>query len=108
MSKTSSELETPFDAAMMNIYRRALTECGYRATRFLQMLYDHRGLETARILLHASDVSDGYVALWERKRLDLTVEALILGSEWQSLFSDQELEIARKRLAEYGYRFDVS
>jgi hypothetical protein len=108
MSKALSELEARFDAAMMSIYRRALNECGYRATRFLQMLYDHRGLETARILLHASNVSDGYVALWERKRLDLTVEALILGSEWQSLFSDQELEIARKRLAEYGYTFEAS
>ncbi len=108
MSKALSELEAQFDAAMMNIYRGALNECGYRATRFLQMLYDHRGLETARILLHASNVSDGYVALWERKRLDLTVEALILGSEWCPLFSDQELEIARKRLADYGYTFDAS
>jgi hypothetical protein len=68
------------------------------------MLYDHRGLETARILLHASDVSDGYVALWERKHLDLTVEVLVLEEEWRPLFSDQEREIARKRLAEYGYK----
>jgi hypothetical protein len=108
MSNALAELEARFDAAMMNVYRRALKECGYNATRFLQMLYDHRGLETARILLHASDVSDGYVALWERKRPDLTVEALILGSEWHPLFSDQEREIARKRLPEYGYTFSTS
>jgi hypothetical protein len=67
------------------------------------MLHEHRGLETARILLHASKVSEGYVALWERKRLDLTVECLILTDEWRSLFSDGEREIARNRLAEYGY-----
>jgi hypothetical protein len=97
-------LEQRFDAAMLNVYRRALKECRYNATRFLQMLYDHRGLETARILLHASDVSDGYVALWERKRLDLTVEAVVLAEEWRPLFTDQEREIARKRLAEYGYQ----
>ena len=108
MGKALPELEARFDAAMMNIYRRALSECGYRATRFLQMLYDHRGLATARILLHASNVSDGYVALWEHKRLDLTVEALILGSEWRPLFSDQEMKIARKRLADYGYTLDAS
>jgi hypothetical protein len=67
------------------------------------MLNEHRGLETARILLHASSVSEGYVALWERKRLDLTVEAVILAPEWRSLFSDEERDIARRRLAEYGY-----
>lgn len=70
------------------------------------MLSEHRGLETARILLRASKVSEGYVALWERKRLDLTVEAVILGAEWHSLFSDHERGIARKRLADYGFKVD--
>jgi hypothetical protein len=86
----SSELEALFDEAMMDVYRRALSECGYNAARFLHMLYEHRGLETARILLRASKVSEGYVALWERKRLDLTVEAVILAPQWESLFSDEE------------------
>ena len=93
---------------MMNIYRRALIECHYNATRFLQMLYEHRGVETARILLRASDVSDGYVALWERGRLDLTVEAVILDEQWHPLFSDDEREIAGKRLTEYGYTFGAA
>jgi hypothetical protein len=69
----------------------------------LQLLHEHRGIETAQILLHASKVSDGYVALWERQRLDLTVEAVILAEKWHPLFSEQEREIARNRLAEYGY-----
>lgn len=99
----NNDLEARFDEAMMDVYSRALNECDYKATRFLHMLHEHRGLETARILLHASKVSEGYVALWERKRLDLTVEAVILSSEWRSLFSEQEREIARKRLAEYGH-----
>lgn len=92
-----------FDDAMMDVYLRARNECGYNATRYLQMLHQHRGVETARILLHASNVSEGYVALWERKRLDLTVEAVVLAPEWHSLFSDEERDIARRRLAEYGY-----
>ena len=90
-------------SASKDIYRRAKSEAGYNATRYLQMLEEHRGLETARILLHAPNVSDGYTALWERKRLDLTVEALILHDKWHLLFSDQEREIARKRLKEYQY-----
>jgi len=104
----SKELEARFDNAMMDVYQRALTECDYKATRFFHMLSEHRGLETARILLRASKVSEGYVALWERKRLDLTVEAIILGAEWHALFSDQEREIARKRLADYGFAVDGS
>ena len=92
-----------FDDAMMGVYQRARDECDYKAARFLQMLHEHRGLETARILLNGSDVSEGYVALWERQRLDLTVESLILAEKWHPLFSEKEREVARHRLAEYGY-----
>ncbi len=89
---------------MHDIYRRALSEANYQAARFLEMLYAHRGLETARILLHAPNVSDGYTALWERGRLDLTVEAVILeNAKWHSFFTDEELAICRKRLSDYGY-----
>ncbi|MCY2931268.1 MAG: hypothetical protein NTV86_17635 [Planctomycetota bacterium] len=95
-----------FDLAMMDIYRRAHSEAKYNAARFHQMLLQHGGLETARLLLHAGTVSDGYTALWERKRLDLTVEALVLRPEWEALFSESERSIAKKRLKEYGYDFD--
>jgi hypothetical protein len=97
------ELERKFDAAMENVYVRALNEAGYRATAYHEMLVRHRGLETAKRLVNASSVSTGYTALWERKRLDLTVEALILESKWHVLFEAEELEKARKRLKDYGY-----
>ena len=64
---------------------------------------DRGGLATARYLLHASGVSEGFTALWERRRLDLTVEAVVLQERFASLFSDEERKIARDRLAEYGY-----
>jgi hypothetical protein len=100
--KTS--LEERFDDAMMDIYRRARSEANYNASRFFQMLAEHRGLETARILLHAATVSDGYAGLWERDRLDLTVEALIYDHrEYQPLFTPEEIDIARRRLADYKY-----
>ena len=98
-----TETESQFNEAMLNIYRRAKAEAGYDATRFLSMVVEHGGLETARYLLHAATVSEGYTALWERKRLDLTVEALILRPEWQVLFSDVERRIAVNRLREYRY-----
>jgi hypothetical protein len=99
MSDDLTRLKARFDDAMMAVYRRALDECDYKATRFFQMLHDRRGLETAQILLDATKVSEGYIALWERQRLDLTVEAVILAEEWHPLFSEQEREIARKRFS---------
>lgn len=103
MSKT--KLEKDFDAAMRNIYRRAKSEVNYTASLFLNMLSEHGGVETARRLIHRSTPSDGYTALWERKRLDLTVEAVICdNARWHSLFSQETLNIAKNRLEEYEYK----
>lgn len=98
----SSDLESRFHWAMIGIYQQAKDEVHYTATRFLNMVIQHGGLEAARMLLNAHRVSEGYVALWERGRLDLTMEAMILQREWADLFTKQESAIARKRLADYG------
>jgi hypothetical protein len=96
----SSELARAFDKAMMQIYLVAKNEVGYNATRFLQMLGDHGGVETARRLL--PHMSDGFTHLWQRNRLDLTVESLILQPQWCDLFSDAERKIAHARLIDCG------
>jgi len=98
-----SELEVQFHEAMLDIYRRAKAEAGYNATRFIGMVAERGGLDTARYLIHAETVSAGYTALWERGRLDLTVEMMILGLQWTSLFSTEERQIAIDRLREYEY-----
>ncbi len=100
------ELEKRFDAEMIGIYERAKEECGYNATRFLQMVTELRGLQAAKALLRSDDLSDGFTALWEHGRLDLTMEALVLRSPWSALFSDDELARARKRLADLRYSVD--
>lgn len=66
-----------FASAMRDIYDRARAEAGYTATYFVRMLSDLGPLDTARRLLHSSTVSDGFTALWQRGRLDLTVEQLV-------------------------------
>ncbi len=99
-----SQLESEFHSAMLEIYRRAKSEADYNATRFLGMLAERGGLETARYLIHAPTVSDGYAALWERDRLDLTVERVILEPNWKPLFTTLERRIAVKRLRDYEYR----
>lgn len=98
-----SDLEEQFHEEMLNIYRRAKSEAGYNANIFLRMVVERGGLETAKYLLHTSDVSEGYKALWERRRLDLTVEAVMLDLKWHPLFSAEERQISIDRLLEYEY-----
>ena len=100
-----AQLEKRFDAEMRDVYERAKIEAGYNATYFLRMLSELGGLETARQLLSASGVSDGFTALWERQRLDLTVEARLLKPEYENLFTEEEKRMARTRLKDVGYAF---
>lgn len=103
MAESVSDLEYRFHDEMLEIYRRAKVECHYNATRFLQMVSETGGLKAARSLLAASGVSEGFTALWQCGRLDLTVEALVLSSPWTVLFTPPELAIAKKRLDDLGY-----
>lgn len=99
-----SKLESEFNEAMFSIYRQAKEEAKYNATVFLGMLSDRGGLPTAKYLVNASKPSDGYTNLYERGRLDLTVEAMIVENpRWHSLFTSEELAKAHKRLKDYHY-----
>jgi len=51
--------------------------------------------------------SDGYTALYERGRLDLTVEALVLRPDWDDLFTAEDRDLARQRLTDYGLDVDA-
>ena len=100
MTAASHDLARDFDQVMMQIYVQAKEQAGYTATRFHQMLTEHCGVETARRLL--PQMSDGFTELWQRNRLDLTVEALVVQSKWDELFSDEERQIALSRLRDCG------
>lgn len=97
-------LENEFHEAMLDIYRKAKSEAKYNAQRFLQMVVDHGGIEAAKMLINSDTVSEGYTALWERGRLDLTVEAMVLETKkYHSFFSPEELQVCAKRLKDYNY-----
>ena len=101
--KPTGDLVREFHVAMEQLFSRTLSETGYRASKFLAMVTDLGGLETARRLVGAPNPSEGFSVLWELKRLDLTAEALALDVRFQGLFTDDLLERARVRLDEYGY-----
>ena len=99
----SCELEDRFHQKMVEVYDCARKECRYTATRFLQMVTTHGGLAAAKMLLASKHHPEGLTRLWEAGRLDISMEALVLCNPWASLFSEEELSVARKRLQDLGY-----
>ena len=68
---------------------------------FLQMIGEHGAIEATKRLIHADQASDTFTELWQIRRLDLTVEALLVTEpEWDPLFDDRDRDSAEKRLEE--------
>lgn len=96
-------LEKLFEQEMIDIYMTAKKECGYNASRFLQMLGAKGGLAAAKQLISKPGGTDGFTTLWEHGRLDLSVEAHVLKAEYAELFTDEERRMCRERLEQFGY-----
>jgi 5-methylcytosine-specific restriction protein A len=77
----------------------------YHPNYFLRMLETDGGYLTVIKLLSSNKVSEGFTKLWEHRRLDLSVEALVVESEWRSAFDPVLITRAEKRLSDVGYRF---
>lgn len=101
------DLEGRFHLEMIHIYREA-TAFGYYATGLLRMVSSQGGLLAAKNLLHAETPASGFDRLWKEKRLDLSVEALVLQEPWCALFTRAELQEARRRLEDLGCDFGDS
>lgn len=101
-SAPASRVEDNFAQRMTDIYRRGRDEVGYNATYYRSMLAELGPLGTAHKLLATPAISDGFAALWERGRLDLTVEAVVAEPQFAELFSAEEIAMARRRLEQFG------
>jgi|SRR5215211_7082492 len=101
-----TSLEQRWHREMLDIFEIART-IGYNASRFIQMVGERGALATGRHLIDDYDdvqTSDGFRNLWERRRLDLAVEARALKPEFRSLFTSAQLATCRRRLELYGWR----
>ena len=100
------ETERQFEEVLKTLSNKAWIELGYKPTRFLQMLREQGAFQTAKSLLHSYEISYGFEILWEHKRLDLSLEAIILKPPWNDFFTDDEKRTARRRLLDCGYNPD--
>lgn len=99
----TDSLEVQFHEQMVNIYRNALTQTNYKATKFLEMVTMNGGLKAAKTLLHTPYLPDGFAELWQRGRLDLTMKHMLVQPPWNVLFSEDELRVAKERLDAHGH-----
>ena len=62
-------------------------------------------MKSAHRCLSGRRLSDGFNALKEKGRLELTLEALAIDQRYTGLFTDEEANEALTRLLEAGYLF---
>jgi hypothetical protein len=74
---------------------------GYHPNVFRQMMSKDGPVATCRHVIMSAKIPDGFMKLLLLKRLDLTAEATVLRGPWRSLFKDDVLAEARKRLKDY-------
>jgi hypothetical protein len=93
--------EAALEEALENLYQQ-WGSLGFWAKRIHAWFSPGRakyigGIATVRSVLRGR--SAGFAFLKKRGCLDLSVENLILKPEWKHLFSDEDRDFARKRLA---------
>ncbi|MFF4240205.1 DUF262 domain-containing protein [Actinomadura geliboluensis] len=99
-----ADLAAEFHSAMLLLYALTKSEADYNASAFLSMVTEHGGVGAAKRLIASPHISDGFTALHERGRLDLSVEAHIIDPRFAALFTEGERARAAHRLNEAGYR----
>jgi hypothetical protein len=102
-----SRAEQAFHRDMLAGAERLKKEIGYNPTRFNQMVAEHGGPEAVRLLLKGRDASDGFTTLWEHGGLEMSCEAFTLLPWYTELFSEDERDVARKRLVQHNFDVDV-
>ena len=75
----------------------------YNPTYFLQMVEAHGAVNAAKTLVGSGDFQSGLITLWEKGRLDLSMENRILNPKFTDLFTEDERAAAQKRLADLSY-----
>ena len=96
----NQDLEAQFHEEMLSIQPKSGRATGYWPNRFLQKVRKAGGLQAAKEWLRPEKgLSPGLQRLARENRIDLSMETLVLQEPWNQLFSDEELNEARKRVA---------
>jgi hypothetical protein len=100
-----NDLEQRFHRAMVAAVEASRREAHYNPTYFARMVADYGGVGAAKRILADPEMKSGFTTLYLANRLDLTVEAHVIKPEFATLFTEEEIQWARKILEEHHYDF---
>lgn len=72
-------------------------------TRLMQTIQQRGGVETVQELCRRGQYSDGFTALEQAGRLDLSLEAVVIQEKFGQLFTDDQVNACYDALVEGGY-----
>ena len=87
-------LEKNFEKELIKKCEIAEKECGCPQKRLLLTIEKFGGVRTVQEILRKGRVSDGFDKLQKANRLDLTMEATIVESKYNELFTDEEVNLS--------------
>lgn len=80
-----------FTAALLRAIQTAQDDCGIRQTWLRQSVLDYGGVPAAKRQIKRSCASEGFDALAQVGRLELSLEALVVSAKFNALFTDEEV-----------------
>lgn len=92
-----------FTAALLRAIQVAQDDCGIRQTRLRQSVLDYGGVPAAKRQIKRSCASEGFDALAQAGRLELSLEALVVSAKFNALFTDEEVNACFALLCSADY-----
>lgn len=97
-----ADLETAFTAALCAALEQA-EGCGVRQPRLREQATKYGGVPCAKDMIRRRRQSDGFEALGQAGRLDLSLEALVTAAKFGPVFTDDEVNACFQALCDAGY-----
>ena len=97
-----NQLERQLRGAFNDAHTTAISELGFGMPKLMQMVTAAGPTDAARKIL--PQVTDMFTKLFTHRRLDLSVEAIVLRETFRPLFTEDELRLASERLRESNFQ----
>jgi len=105
-----NELSEQFERRMLYISKKS-KRYGFEGSTFLNMIKEYGGVETAQILIDGSELNSKSIfeklqaaEIITNKALNLSIEQLVINPRWKSLFSKDQINKAKERIAQWDLK----
>lgn len=99
----NSQLSIEFTNEIINRYKIAIKDLGYTGSRLIYLISTIGGVKAAKKIIKVESLNEGFEKLWESRRLDLTVESVVIKDKYSTLFTKEEINSCVEKLKTLGY-----